>query len=36
MIRTLNNIKFLNEIGNERCFLGKENEIGSGIEKWVT
>jgi len=27
MIRTLNNIMFLNEIGNERCFLGKENEM---------
>jgi hypothetical protein len=26
MIRTLNNIYVLNEIGKESCFLGKENE----------
>ena len=34
--RTSSNIYVLSEIGNEKCFLGKENEVGYGTEEWGT
>jgi hypothetical protein len=34
-IRTPRNIYVLNEIGKERCFLGRKMKFGSGTEEWL-
>jgi hypothetical protein len=35
-VRTSSNIYVLSEIGNEKCCVGKEDELGYGTEEWVT
>ena len=34
--RTSRNIYVLSEIGNEKCCLGKEDEVWLGTKEWVT